>query len=167
MAPQWYVLCSQPRKEEVVCRQLLTHDFKVFYPCLKVHPANPRSRTIKPYFPGYLFVHVALDEVGLSIFRWMPHANGLVCFGGIPASVPDLLVEAIRRHVSEIAAAGGELFYSLKPGDLITIQRGPFSGYEGIFDTRLNGSDRVRVLLKMLNDRYVPIELCVGQIEQK
>ena len=167
MAPQWYVLHSQPRKEEVVLQQLLTRDFTVFYPCLKVHPTNPRSRTVKPYFPGYLFVRVALDEVSFSTFRWMPHAIGLVCFGGVPASVPGSLIDAIRRHLSEVAAAGGELLYHLKPGDSIVIQRGPFSGYEGIFDTRLKGGDRVRVLLKMLNDHYVPMELCVGQIRMQ
>ena len=167
MAAQWYVLRSKPRKEEAVWRQLLAHGFQVFYPCLQVQPVNPRARPVKPYFPGYLFVRVELDEGSLSTFRWMPHAIGLVCFGEIPAAVPDTLIGAIRRRLAEIDAAGGELFSCLKPGDPIQIQRGPFAGCEGIFDTRRNGSDRVRVLLKMLGDRFVPIEVCVGQIQKK
>jgi transcriptional antiterminator RfaH len=167
VAPQWYVLHSLSRKEEIVWRQLIAQDFKVFYPCLQVNPVNPRSRTVRPYFPGYLFVHVDLGQVSLSTFRWMPHASGLVCFGGVPAAVPDALVDAIRRHLSQIVAAGGELFFHLKPGDQVRIRRGPFAGYEGIFDARLNGGDRVRVLLKMLNDRYVPMELSAGQLQNR
>jgi transcriptional antiterminator RfaH len=162
----WYVLHSQAHKEHVVWRQLLAQGITAFYPCLPVQPANPRSRTVRPYVPGYLFVQAALDEVGISVFRWMPHANGLVRFGGVPATVPDALVEALRRHLRDVAQAGGELLYQLQPGDAVAIRRGPFAGYEGIFDARLNGGDRVRVLLKMLNDRYVPMELAVGQLQK-
>jgi transcriptional antiterminator RfaH len=150
----------------VVWRQLLAHYITAFYRCLPVQPANARSRTIRPYFPGYLFVQTALEDVGVSLFRWMPHANGLVRFGGVPATVPDTLVEALRRHLRDVAEAGGELLYQLQPGDTVAIRRGPFVGYEGIFDARLNGGDRVRVLLKMLNDRYVPMELAVGQLQK-
>jgi transcriptional antiterminator RfaH len=167
MGYHWYALRSKSHQEEAVWRQVLARGFEVFYPRVRVQPANPRARKIKPYFPGYMFVRVELAEVGLSTFLWMPHALGLVCFDGVPAHVPNALVAAIQRQMEEIGAAGGELFYRLKPGDPIVIQRGPFAGYEGIFDTRLNGGDRVRVLLKMLNDRYVSAELRAGQIQKK
>ena len=42
-----------------------------------------------------------------------------------------------------------------------------FQGYEAIFDTRLDGQERVRVLLQMLNDRRVLVEMHVGQIAKK
>ena len=164
MAPYWYVLRSKPRKEETLWQQLQRQGFDVFYPRLPVQTVNPRARKVVPYFPGYLFVRVSLDEVGLSTFQWMPNAYGLICFDDTPACVPDRLVETIRRRVAEIIAAGGELFYGLKRGDAITIRTGPFAGYEAIFDLRCSGRDRVRVLLKLLNDRYVPIELDEGQI---
>jgi hypothetical protein len=41
-----------------------------------------------------------------------------------------------------------------------------FEGYEGIFDATLSGRQRVRVFLKMLNDRFVPVELDAGTIEK-
>jgi transcriptional antiterminator RfaH len=114
-----------------------------------------------------MFLNVDIDEVGLSAFQWMPHAIGLVSFDGEPASVPENLIHAIQKRVEEIAAAGGELFDGLKPGDTVKISSGPFAGYEALFDTRLPGSERVRVLIKMLSDRRVPVELRVGQIERK
>jgi hypothetical protein len=48
------------------------------------------------------------------------------------------------------------------------ISDGPFAGYEAIFDARVPGSERVRVLLQLLNSqRQVPLELTAGQIKQK
>jgi len=168
MANNWYALRRKPRKEEVVWRQVRTQGFEAFYPRLRVNPVNPRSRKVRPYFPGYLFVSADLDEVGVSVFQWMPHAIGLVAFGGEPAAVPDSLINALRKRVEEIAAAGGEVFDGLQPGDTVRINDGPFRGYEAIFDTRLPGNERVRVLLELLgSQRRVPIELSAGQIQRK
>jgi transcription antitermination factor NusG len=165
LTARWYVLHSKPQKEQTVWQQALAQGFEACYPRLQVKPVNPRARTVRPYFPGYLFVRVDVSEVGLSAFQWMPHALGLVCFGGVPAHVPDGFIFAIEQHLAEINAAGGELFHRLKKGDLVTVQDGPFAGYRAIFDVRLGGKDRVRVLLQLLNDRRLPVELRVGQIK--
>jgi transcriptional antiterminator RfaH len=167
MASQWYALRSKPRKEEILWRQLRAQEFEVFFPRIRVHPVNPRSRKLLPYFPGYMFVNVNLEEVGLSTFQWMPHAIGLVSFDGEPSTVPENLIYAINKRVEEIAAAGGEFFDGIKPGDTVKINSGPFAGYEAIFDARLPGSERVRVLIQMLSDRRIPVELRAGQVEQK
>jgi len=51
---------------------------------------------------------------------------------------------------------------------VVVISDGPFAGYEAIFDTRLPGSERVRVLLQLLNSqRRVPVELNAGQIQRR
>lgn len=168
MAIHWYALRSKPRKEEVVWRQARMQGYEVFYPQLRVQPVNPRSRKWRPYFPGYMFVQADIDEIGLSAFQWMPHSAGLVCFGEEPALVPEHLIHAIKKRVDEIAAAGGELFDGLRQGDAVTISEGPFAGYEAIFDARIPGSERVRVLLQLLNSqRQVPVELSAGQIRQQ
>ena len=168
MAQHWYALRSKPRKEEVVWRQVHTRGIEIFYPRLRVQPVNPRARKQKPYFPGYMFVQVDVDEVGISAFKWMPHAMGLVCFGDEPAIVPDHLIHSIKQRIDEITAAGGELFDGLRPGDKVLIHDGPFAGYEAIFDARIPGSERVKVLLQLLNDkRQLPVELDAGQIQQK
>lgn len=166
MPAYWYALNSHPHKEEALRRQAQSQGVAVFYPCVRVNPVNPRARKVRPYFPGYLFVHVDLEATGSNLFQWMPHARGLVSFGGEPAVVPDALIQAIQRRVKEITAAGGEVFDGLQPGDVVIIDGGPFSGYEALFDLRLEGTERVRVLLKMLNDRKVPVELHAGQIRK-
>jgi len=168
MTLRWYALRSKPRKEDIVWQQVRTLNIETFYPRLRVHPVNPRARKVKPYFPGYLFVRVDLDEVGVSCFKWMPHTLGLVSFDGEPSYVPDNLINAIKKRIQEINEAGGEIFDGLNPGDKVWIHSGPFAGYGAIFDARLPGNDRVRVLLQLLaNQRKVPVELSVSQIRQK
>ena len=166
MTSTWYVLHSKPNKEEFLFDQLQANRMEAFCPHIRVQPVNPHARKVKPYFPGYVFVQVDRENVKTSALAWMPGANGLVAFDGCPADVPESLIHAIRRRVNEINAAGGELLESLRSGDTVTIQDGPFAGYRAIFDSRISGADRVRVLLKLLQKRQVPLELAVGQIRQ-
>lgn len=167
MTATWYVLHSKPNKEEFLCDQLLANRLEAFCPRIRVQTVNPRARKTKPYFPGYVFVETDLENAKWSSLAWMPGTTGFVSFDGQPADVPESLIQAIRRRVDEINAAGGELFESLRPGETVVIQDGPFAGYEAVFDSRLSGVNRVRVLLTLLQKRRVPLELSAGQIQQK
>lgn len=167
MDKSWYVLRTKPLKEEFLRDQLDLQGIEVYCPRIPVHVVNPRARKVKPYFPGYLFVHVDLNHVSPSTLQWMPGAGGLVSFGGEPAFVPDGLIQIIRQRVGVIEKAGGEQLVSLKKGEAVVIKDGPFAGYEAIFDISISGSERVRVLLKLLRDRQVSVELPTGQIERK
>jgi len=167
MNVNWYVLRSKPLRETALWQQAVSQGFDVFYPRIPVAAVNPRSRKIVPYFPGYMFVRVDLEQVGPSTFQWMPNAHGLICFDDTPADVPDALVDAIRAQVNASMAAGGELICGLKQGDCVTIRSGPFAGYNAIFDAQISGSDRVRVLLALLNDRLVAMELREVQLERR
>jgi transcription elongation factor/antiterminator RfaH len=162
---QWYVVRAKPRRERFVVDQLSNQGLEVFYPAVRVHPVNPRAATERAYFPGYLFVHLDLAAVGVNRLRWLPAAVGLLEFGGEPATVPEALVTQLKRRVASIQAAGGLVFADLKQGDAVEITSGPFAGYEAIFDLRLRGADRVRVLLELLR-RQVPVELDSGSIRK-
>jgi transcriptional antiterminator RfaH len=167
MVASWYALQSKPNKEDALNEQLLNQGFEVFYPRIRVNPVNPRARKIKPYFPGYLFIRADLEAVGLSTFQWMPFSRGMVVFDQEPAAVPDPLINAIRHRVQQVNDSGGEVFNGLNTGDEVFIQEGPFAGYEAIFDVRLPGNERVRVLIKLLSQRQMPVEMHVGNIRQK
>ena len=177
---QWYVLNTKPHKERQVASLLRTRKMEVYLPIVGVNPVNPRSARLRAYFPNYLFAHVDFDVVGLSEMRWIPGMRRLVEFGNQPAVVSDNLVLELKLRIAEISAAGGLMMDGLQAGDRIRIVDGPFVGYEGVFDARMTGKERVRVLLEMLAEyqeirphlpihkkrdvRVVPLELNVGNI---
>lgn len=157
MAARWYALCSKHYKEWVVTRQLRAKGYEVFYPRLNLpedYGKRPRS---KPYFPGYLFVKVDFDTASLSAFKWMPHTEGLVSVDGIPAYVPDRLIEAIQEHLERINGASDQL--SLAAVAPQASFRDALMGENDIFDPDLSDSDRVRALLRALNKMKVSPEL--------
>jgi len=165
MSIQWYVLRSKPRKETSLYQYAVTCGHDVYCPEIPAHPVNPRAAKVKPYFPGYMFVRTCLSLVGESTFRWMPFSQGLVHIGGEPTPVPDFVVTAIRQRIDQIWTSGPESAERFRRGDRVLISEGAFAGYEGIFDGRLSGHDRVRILLRLLNDRFVGLEVSERNLE--
>lgn len=161
---KWCLLYAKPHKEEFLWSEVVARDIDCFFPRIRVHGASARARKVRPYFPGYLFVNIDPQGSDAVELRWLPGSNGLVRFGGEPASVPDAMVNAIRRHVDALNQAGGEQLAGLQSGASVDIIAGPFQGYEAIFDSRLSGDERVRLLLKIVESRYLPVELPTGLI---
>ena len=151
----------------MLAEQLELRKIEAFAPHIRVQVVNPRARKVRPYFLGYIFVRADLEEMGLSTLQYVPGSAGLITFGGTPASVPEGLIHAIRQRVEEINSAGGELFEALKSGETVLVHSGPFAGYEAIFDVRLPGTERVKVLLKLLQNRKMLIELSGGYVRPK
>ncbi|MCH7662879.1 MAG: hypothetical protein IH859_03305 [Chloroflexi bacterium] len=164
---KWYALRTKPHKERVLHQQVVSRKIECFFPRVKINPINPRSAKIRPYFPGYMFVNVDITVHGASSFQWMPYSLGLVCSDDEPGPIPDEIILALKKRITQIRDNGGLVFDQLHPGMQVRITGGPFRGYEAIFDTRLDGQKRVRVLLQLINHRQIPIEMQVGQIAKK
>jgi transcription antitermination factor NusG len=164
---KWYVAHSKPRNEELLWKQFCLRNFEAYYPCIKVQTVNPRARQVQPYFPGYLFVHVDLDLIGKSAVEWVPGGVGLVSFGDEPAVVSGGLINAIKQRIEILERAPEENVIPLFKDDNVAINAGVFIGYEGVFDAHLSGTDRVRILLSLLDNRLIPVELpasCINLI---
>ena len=166
MDKYWYALRVKPHKEKTISQRLLEDDIEHYLPLVYVEPQNPRNATQKPYFPGYLFVHTDLEEIGLNKFRWLPGAVGLVEFGGIPAVVPKNLIIELQQLMKKIDQKGGLARHELSPGDRVLITDGPLEGYEAIFDLHLEAKDRVQVLLAFLSQSPQPIHLNSADIKK-
>lgn len=162
----WLVMRSKSNKEAALEQELWLRGFEVYSPEIRVKPINPRSRKLRPFLPGYVFVKADLEHVGFSDLNWVPFSQGLVSFGGMTSEVADVLVQQIRRQVELINAVGGEQLLGLKPGERVAIIYGPFEGYEAIFDLSLPGQERVRLLLEMASRRQVSVTVPSGYIRK-
>ena len=155
----WYVMQCKPNKERILTKQLESCHINFYFPQIKVCPVNPRCRKILPYFPGYLFIQEQVEKNNWFFYNHIPGAIGLISIGGEIASVPENFIETLRIKIEQINGSNAKIFDKLKSGDLVNIDSGPFAGYEAIFDSYVSGTERVRVLLTMLQKRLLPIEL--------
>ena len=164
--PEWYAVQTKPHKEFMV-RDALQRIASVdaFLPTLCVNPVNPRARKIRPFFPGYLFLRADLAQVGLSPIQWTPGLVRVLGTDGQPHPIPNHVIQAIRSRVVEVQeseARGGGRF---RHGDLVRVTRGPFEGFEGMFDTRLGSKTRARILVEFLG-RVTAAEVDVRNLEE-
>ncbi len=150
---------GKPRKERALARYTRSKNHEVFFPTIPGEPVNPRASRVRPNSPSYMFVHADFDRVGESAFHWMPLSQGLVHIGGESAPVAEGIIRALRKQVNQIQEAGGLHKGWFRHGNLILVKEGAFQGYEGIFDVRLSGGERSRILLRMAHERYVPVHV--------
>jgi transcription antitermination factor NusG len=154
----WYALHVKPHKESTVYDLLQAKGIDAFYPRLKVKPVNPRSRKERPFFPGYLFVNLDLDEAGASILHWTEGTYGLIEFGGEPATVPENMIEELKRRLDHLQSHDDQL-NNFSKGDKVRVVEGAFEGYEGVFDLNLPDKDRVQVLMTYLRDQPKKLQI--------
>lgn len=73
----------------------------------------------------------------------------VVSFGGKPTVVQDEIIEEIRELYTCVAGNPMEP-HGFQPGDKVRVRSGPFKDWPGIFDSRLSGKDRVKILLNTI-----------------
>lgn len=160
----WYVMRSKYRNEVLLWQELGSRKIEVYYPRIHAPTAGLAPQKTRPYFPGYMFIHVDLDVVGRSKLEWIPGAVGLVCFGGEPAYVSDNILYGIRERVDLVNSMRVDPSKGPKSGQEIEIYTGPFAGYRGIFGLQLSDGERATVFLRFIRGQQMRVELPVSQI---
>jgi transcription antitermination factor NusG len=90
---------------------------------------------------------------------YVPGAHNVVSFDYEPAIVPDEVISTIKENVAQINQDPKKYQKALEHGDPVIIKGGPFEGYQAIFDTALKGSDRVRLLIKLLHGQQIRVQV--------
>ena len=147
----WHCIHTRPLKEgraAAYLQELL--GLETYFPRLKRQKTIRRVRRIvtNPLFPRYLFCRFELGEHFRAV-RYAPDVIDVVTFGGRPAIVSDDLVEELKSWAGE-AVDVITLQPCLGPGDLVEITEGPMQGLQAIILHETNDSDRVAVLLSIL-----------------
>jgi transcription antitermination factor NusG len=130
--PQWHALWTRSNCERLVGDQLSGRGFEVFLPEVRVwrRQAGARSATPRPLFPGYLFLHHAMDK---ESFIQVLGVRGVVRLLGERwdrlSVVPERDIEGVRRVLD--AALTPLPHPYLSEGQRVRIRRGPLAGVEG------------------------------------
>jgi transcription elongation factor/antiterminator RfaH len=150
---RWYAVHCLSHRETAAAAHLRNQTYPVFLPLRRKtrrHARRIESVTV-PFFPGYLFV--SLD---LSRDRWRS-VNGthgvasLVMQGELPMPVPPGVVENLQASSDPTGVISWQP--ELKPDQRVRIAEGAFVDLVGTFE-RLDGPERVRVLLDIMGGRY-------------
>ena len=145
---RWYLVHSKARQEELAELSLRLLGIETFCPRLR-ELKSTRSKSQgegEVLFPGYFFVKVNMK----TGYRKVTYAHGVlrvVKFGAEPVVVEEKIIDSIRERVhNDFVFPPPSAF--LESGQIVRIHKGPFHGFEAIFEQELNGTQRVALLLK-------------------
>lgn len=94
----------------------------------------------KPLFPGYLFGNFSLES--LSSVNSAYGVLRVVQFGRTPAEVEESVIEEIRNRTIALPT-----IKEFQRGERVRVTSGAFSGWEGMFDCRIPGKQRAKIML--------------------
>ncbi len=123
---------------------------KFTIPILIIKTQNPNMLKIEPYFPGYLFIKVDLEQVASSTFQWMPMTEGLVTSADSPLYVPDRIIKAIHRSLWKINSTVLGVPFEISIGLQDESELDSIAGNGDIFNQQVSGSDRSQLLYRYL-----------------
>ncbi|UZK03132.1 transcription/translation regulatory transformer protein RfaH [Venatoribacter cucullus] len=147
--PQWYVVLTKPKQEQLAAERLQQQGGEVFLPLFEVERMykGKRCKRQEPLFPGYLFLQTDADSGLLSKVRSTIGARQLLTFGNQPVTVNNLLINDLRQRCGVIHNV--PLF---KSGQKVSLREGPFRNYEAIFK-EYDGNERAIILLGLLGQQ--------------
>jgi transcriptional antiterminator RfaH len=147
----WYAIHTKPRQEEHAAEQLRRQEFEIYLPRIKqARRFRQKWRdTIEPLFPRYLFIRLDLGADNVAPIRSTRGVTKLVSFDGLPATVPDALIDALLGSADPDTGLHHPHEDLFKPGASVTIVNGPLAGLEAIFKAH-DGEARSIILLELL-----------------
>lgn len=145
---QWYVIRTHLRQEERANNNLNAWGVETLYAKLRTRRYNQFTGVpiyiTQPLFPRYIFAKFnALEQ--LPQVQFTRGVHNVVCFGGIPASVDEDIIDIIRARIDENGFV--KTTNELKIGDKVVISAGPLRNLMGIFEREVKGAERVSILL--------------------
>lgn len=145
MIYSWHVVFTKPRQEKRAALNLSQQGFEIFLPMMdkEVLRQNSIEKVEEPLFNRYLFVRFNEIFSPWHVIRNTYGVSQLVRFGGIAATIPDEVIEALRA----IKLPTSEMF---SRGDQLRICDGPFKDLEAIYLLK-DGTERAFVLVELLN----------------
>ena len=160
----WYLVFTKVKSELKARENLTRQGYTTYLPMTqkKIRRNGKYIHTTTAFFPRYLFI-----SLNTATDNWKPISStlGVTCivrFGGVPAVVPQCLIEALQQHETQ-AGLQQVAEKQWQPGDKVTVLDGPFSGYQGIYQ-QLKGAERVAILLDIVG-RNTMVTLTVHDLQ--
>lgn len=165
VAPRWFVVSTYPQAEFQVNAALGA--FRRHLPTIVDHRTLMRhgrpvlkdgkrqtEEVIRPFFPGYLFVHLDLSDPSWAAINRTQGVKRLMSTTELrPMPVPIGVVEALmaegRAGDGAIDRGKAPKFPRLSKDQFVEVTEGAFTSFQGI--VQMSDKDRVKVLLSIFS----------------
>jgi transcription termination/antitermination protein NusG len=169
----WYVVQTYSGYEEKVAENLkqrvenlgLTDKiFDVVVPKEKtIEIKNGKRKTVeKKIFPGYILVDMIVTDESWYQVRNTPQVTGFIGAGITPVPVKEGEMKGIDKRMG---VEEPKFQIDLKKGDLVSINDGPFKGFDGSVDEVDEAKGKIKVLVSMFG-RETSVELDSLQVKK-
>ena len=166
---EWFAIRTKPQQEQVAKLHYQRQGYVVYLPMMLtiVRHARRVDEKLKPFFPGYLFLHLAPPERNWVAISSTRGALGPICFGDQYMPVPDWIIADLQAKedgsgavpLAELQKKG------LTPGTAVAVQLDDDTSAQGLFYS-FSGQNNVVVLLSFLN-RQVKTTLPLDRVQRR
>lgn len=149
-SPVWYCARTKPRQEHIAAANVRkTLGLEVFLPRIQFQRSTFRGlvRAVEPVFPSYIFIHTILSS-RLDEIRYTAGISGLVHFGQMVPSVPDVAIAELKQYFETDEPISVES--DVPPGSEVRVGNGAFAHLAGVVLRSLPARKRVQILLDIL-----------------
>lgn len=153
----WTVLQCQPNTEGRVRIQLVRQSYETYCPLIRV-----RTNHAGLLFPGYLFVHSALQQ-WYPLFA-TPGVLRVLMAGHRPAQVEETVIAELRNREDKDGFVRLPRRPAMRPDQPVRIIAGSFAGLCGLYQ-QSTSEQRIRILLDLLG-RKVRVDLPTTSVEE-
>jgi len=175
---KWYVvraITGQEKKvkamieSELDYEKLMKYVPQILIPTQRVYEIKNGKKTSreKNYFPGYILINAQLVGEVLPTIKGI---NGVVGFlgdeDGNPIPMRQSEVNRILGQVDEANEEGESMVEPFIVGEMVKVNDGPFSGFNGVIEEVNEEKKKLKVMVKSFG-RKTPLELNYVQVEKE
>ena len=174
---KWYVLRAISGKEvkvkeyietEMRLRGLTDKVSQVLIPTENVVQVRNGKRVVreKSYLPGYVLVEAELVGDIAFMLRHTPNVLGFL--GGMenPTPIRQAEVNRILGRETELQEVPEETALEFTVGEVVKVNTGPFSGFNGVIEEINAERKRLKVMVKIFG-RSTPVDLGYMQVDKE
>ena len=160
----WYVIQTKPGNEDRVKGNLLNQEIEAFLPLMGTfqYRSGKMIQRIRPLFPNYLFARLDLG-VHYSKVKYTRGVSKVLGSKEGPTPIAETVVETIKDRIGEDHLV--KLENELQDGDLVQVTSGPLKDLMGVFQKKMSGKGRVKILLSLIGVD-VPVQISRWQLKK-
>ena len=121
-----------------------------------------RRSSRRRVFPGYILVHMVLDDESWYVVRNTPGVTGFVGLGTNPTPLSEEEVGAILQRMEQEQP---KIKVNFREGETVRVVEGPFADFMGTVDEIYPERGKVRILVSFFG-RETPVEMDFLQVER-